>query len=77
MISEMAKQILSGGAPEVEEQTVIFLEAGNESFVFRLFRARESDEDPEQQAIQWLGLAKAPVPVRPWRTHHGVDPVQR
>ena len=59
MISEMAKQILSEGAPEVEEQTVIFLEAGNESFVFRLFRARESDEDPEQQAIQWLGLAKA------------------
>ena len=57
MISDRAKAILServGG----DEKTVIFLEEGNESTIFRLFRAGEGAGDPEQQAIQWLGMAK-------------------
>ena len=57
MISDRAKTLLServGG----DEKTVIFLEEGNESTIFRLFRAGEGAGDPEQQAIQWLGMAR-------------------
>ena len=58
MISDRAKGILServegGGEPEV-----IFLDAADESGVFRLFRAREGTGDPEKQAIRWLGRAR-------------------
>ena len=55
MISAKAKEILSEGVDEGGEPEVIFLEEGDESFAFRLFRAGEGDENPEQQAVRWLG----------------------
>ena len=50
MISERTKRILSEEISEDEERTVIFLEEGDESFAFRLFRATEGAGDPEQRA---------------------------
>ena len=58
MISAKAKEILSEGVFEHEERTIIFLEDGGETVVFRLFRATEGAGDPEQLAIQWLGTAR-------------------
>ena len=58
MISDRARELLSEGVSEDEERTVIFLEKGDESLVFRLFRAREGDEDPEEQATRWLERAR-------------------
>ena len=58
MISDRAKAILSEGAFEDGERTFIFLEEGGESVVFRLFRASDHAGDPEQRAIQWLGMAR-------------------
>ena len=59
MISERPKRILSEEISEDEERTVIFLEEGDESFAFRLFRTTEGAGDPEQRAIRWLGRAMA------------------
>ena len=59
MISDRARELLSEGVSEDEERTVIFLEKGDESLVFRLFRAREGDEDPEEQATRWLERARS------------------
>ena len=58
MISDRAKALLSEGVFEDGERTIIFLEEGDETFAFRLFRATEGAGDPEQRAIQWLGRAK-------------------
>ena len=58
MISDRAKAILSEGVFEDGERTLIFLEEGDESVVFRLFRASDHAGDPEQRAIQWLGMAR-------------------
>ena len=57
MISERTKRILSEEISEDEERTVIFLEEGDESFAFRLFRATEVAGDPAQRAIRCLGRA--------------------
>ena len=57
MISDRAKDIFSEGVSEDEEQTIIPLEEGIESFVFRLFRASEGAGDPEIRAVRWLGRA--------------------
>ena len=62
MISERTKRILSEEISEDEERTVIFLEEGDESFAFRLFRATEGAGDPEQRAIRWLGFGTGPWP---------------
>ena len=66
MISEKARQILSEKMSEDGEQEVIFLEAGQMCYIFRLFRARDHAGDPELRAIQWLGRAKSLC-----RTAHG------
>ena len=66
MISDRARELLSEGVSEDEERTVIFLEKGDESLVFRLFRTREGDEDPEEQATRWLERARSLC-----RTAHG------
>ena len=58
MISEKVRQIFSERPPKDGEQTVIFLEDENRSFVYRLFRAGDHAGDPERRAIQWLGRAK-------------------
>ena len=58
MISDRAKTLLSERAFENGEQTAIFLEEAGESVVFRLFRASDHAGDPEQRAIQWLGMAR-------------------
>ena len=57
MISDRARAILSEGVSEDEERTIIFLEEGDESTVFRLFRSGDHAGDPEPSAIQWLGRA--------------------
>ena len=54
MISDRAKALLSEGVFEDGERTIIFLEEGDETFAFRLFRTTEGAGDPEQRAIQWL-----------------------
>ena len=57
MISNRAKAILSEGASEDGERTILFIDEGSESLVLRLFRAGEGDEDedPKRQAVRWLG----------------------
>ena len=57
VISDRTKRMLSEGVSEDGERMVLFLEEGGQSFVFRLFRAREGGEDPERQAVRWLGMA--------------------
>ena len=59
MISDRAKRILSEGASADEERNIVFLEEGGLSYIFRLFRAREGDEDPEEQATRWLERARS------------------
>ena len=59
MISAKAKEILSEGVSEDGERAVLFLEEGDESFAFRLFRATEGTGDPEWRAIRWLERAKS------------------
>ena len=59
MISAKAKEILSEGASEDGERTILFIEEGSESLVLRLFRAGEGDEDPKRQAVRWLGRARS------------------
>ena len=59
MISNRAKEILSEGVDEGGEPEVIFLEEGDESFAFRLFRATEGTGDPERRAIRWLERARS------------------
>ena len=54
VISEKARQILSEEMSEDREQEVIFLEAADLSYIFRLFRAGDHAGDPEQRAIRWL-----------------------
>ena len=55
MISDRAKALLSEGVSENGERTILFIEEGGQALVLRLFRAGEGDEDPAQQAVQWLG----------------------
>ena len=55
MISAKAKEILSEGVSENGERTVLFIEEENYSLVLKLFRAGKGAEDPEQQAVRWLG----------------------
>ena len=59
MISEKARQILSEEMSEDREQEVIFLEAADLSYIFRLFRAGDHAGDPELRAIRWLDKVSA------------------
>ena len=60
MITERAREILSEGARDNadRENTVVFSDDGGETTVFRLFRARHTAKDPEQEASVWLRKAK-------------------
>ena len=59
MISNRAKDILSEGLSEDGKLTILFIEEGSKSLVLRLFRTGEGDEDPDQQAVRWLGRARS------------------
>ena len=54
MISDRAKALLSEEMSEGREPEVIFLEAADLSYIFRLFRAGDHAGDPELRAIRWL-----------------------
>ena len=60
MITERARKVLSEGTTDNadRENTAMFSNDGEETTVFRLFRARHTAFDPEQEAPLWLRKAR-------------------